>query len=339
MKALPKTTTDPDKLFALHFGLVRGQILTSAVDLGVFAHTVEPRTSDEVSALLGTHPANTNLFLNALCSIGLLAKKDGSFFNTEVADDFLVDGKETFLGDYLKYAEAFLFKSADDMKAAIVNGPPSREQWDGGEEAQYNAAMLMKRIACSGLSQAVAISIAELPEFSRLKKMLDLGGGHGLDGIATVQMHPSMTGVVFDSPASVQAASEIIEEYEMEDRMAVLAGDYLDDVIGSGYDLILAKGTLNFAGPKLEALVQKIFHALNEGGIFVSIHDGLTDEGTKPAEMVVSWLSFGLSVADVSLPRDRVPDAMTAVGFSRVEIRPHHSPFGGAWDMVVGRKL
>ncbi len=168
--------------------------------------------------------------------------------------------------------------------------------------------------------------------------MLDLGGGHGLDAIATVKRHPSMKGIVFDNAAIVKAAQDNIREYGLEDRIRVQSGDYLIDSLGSGYDLILAKGTLNFAGSHLEKVVRKIYDALNEGGVFVSIHDGLTAERTNPEAMVLSWLPFALSAIDVTLAREQIPDAMTAAGFSDLETRPHLFPLGGKLDMVVGRK-
>ncbi len=339
MKKFADMRIAPDKLFDRQFDVVKGQMLMVAVDLRVFDHTVEPTTSNDVADAIGTHPGNTELFLNALTSIGLLRKKDGAFRNTELADTFLVSNRETSLGNYLKFTQMFLFKSVDDMRAALVNGPASDGQWEEDEQAQYNTTLLMSDIARSGMSQAVAKAIAKLPEFDACAKMLDLGGGHGLDGIATVQMHPSMEGVVFDKAAAVRAAQELIREYGMESRMTVVAGDYLTDAIGSGYDLILAKGTLNFAGPSLESVVQKIFGALNKGGIFVSIHEGLTEERTMPEAAVVSWLSFGLRSMDVSLAKERIPEAMTAAGFSGLETRPHHFPFGGEMDMVVGRKV
>ena len=329
----------PDKLFDLQYGVVKGQILMTAVDLKIFNHTVAPATSNDIAGAIGMHPGNTELLLNALAAIGLLEKKDGAFCNTELSDTFLAEGKETSLGDYLKFTEMFQFKAADDMKSAVVNGPASHEKGDMDEEAQYNATMLMSTIARSGVSQAVAKAIAELPEFGGFSKMLDLGGAHGLDGMATVQMHPSMEGVVFDKAPAVRAAEEIIRKYGMEDRMRVLAGDYLTDPIGSGYDLILAKGTLNFAGPDLESVVKNIYDALNNGSVFVSIHDGLTEGRTKPEAMVVSWLSFALSSMDVGLEKERIPDAMSAAGFTGLETFPHHFPFGGDLDMVVGRKV
>ncbi|PID58770.1 methyltransferase type 12 [candidate division KSB3 bacterium] len=338
MKAFPDMTIVPDKLFDLQYGVVKGQMFMTAVDLNVFNYTVEPTSSNDLAAAIGTHPGNTELFLNALASIGLLVKKDGLFRNTELTDAFLVEGKETFLGAFLKFNEMYLFKNADDMKAAVVNGPASHEEEKMDAEVLYNMTMILSNLARSGPSQAVAKAIAELPEFNGFAKMLDLGGGHGLDTIATIKMHPSMKGLVFDKAAGVQAAQDNIREYGMEERISVLAGDYFTDSLGSGYDLILAKGTLNFAGPNLENVVHKIFDAMNQGGVFVSMHDGLTEERTKPEAMVVSWLPFALSAIDVSLAKERIPAAMTAAGFSGLEIRPYHFPLGGALDMVVGRK-
>ncbi len=50
--------------------------------------------------------------------------------------------------------------------------------------------------------------------------------------------HPEMKGVIFDRPAIIKVAETLIKEYEMEERMEVLAGDYNGDSIGEGYDLI-----------------------------------------------------------------------------------------------------
>ncbi|PIE66554.1 MAG: methyltransferase type 12 [Desulfobacterales bacterium] len=338
MKEFPEMTITPDKLFELQCGVVKGQMLMVAVNLSVFNYTVEPKHSNDVASEIGTDPDNTELFLNALASIGLLVKKDGVFRNTELSDAFLVEGKETYLGDFLKFNESFLFKNADEMKTVIIKGFASHEEGEKENDALYSY-MAMSNFARSGSSQAVAKAIANLPEFNGFTKMLDLGGGHGLDAIATVKMHPSMAGVVFDNAAGSQAATDNICKYGMEDRMDVLTGDYLTDSIGSGYDLIFAKAALNFAGPNLESVVRKIFDALNEGGVFVSIHDGLTAERTSPETTVVSWLPFALSAIDVSLEKEQIPGAMTAAGFSRLETQPYHFPLGGELDMVVGRKV
>ena len=50
-----------------------------------------------------------------------------------------------------------------------------------------------------------------------------------------------------------------------------LEGDYLQDSIGEGYDLILASSTLSFAGHDMDSLMKKIYNALNLGGVFINV--------------------------------------------------------------------
>jgi len=50
-----------------------------------------------------------------------------------------------------------------------------------------------------------------------------------------------------------------------------LEGDYLQDSIGEGYDLILASSTLSFAGHDMDSLMKKIYNALNPGGVFINV--------------------------------------------------------------------
>ena len=116
--------------------------------------------------------------------------------------------------------------------------------------------------------------------------MLGLGGGPGLVGIAIVTSHPSMKGIIFDRPAIIKVAETFIKEYEMEERMDVLAGDYNCDSIGEGYDLIWASNALNFARHDLDSLMKKIYDALNPGGVFISFCEGLTHERTKTGFVV-----------------------------------------------------
>ncbi len=52
----------------------------------------------------------------------------------------------------------------------------------------------MGRALCAQLTAP----IVDLPEFPRMKKMLDLGGGPCLNCMAIVRAHPSLTGTVFD---------------------------------------------------------------------------------------------------------------------------------------------
>jgi cyclopropane fatty-acyl-phospholipid synthase-like methyltransferase len=149
--------------------------------------------------------------------------------------------------------------------------------------------------------------------------MLDLGGGPGLHCIAIVAEHPRMHGVIFDRPSVVKVAEEFIAEYEMTDRVTILAGDYVTDSIGEGYDLIWASATLNFVRAGLKTMLEKIYHALKPGGVFVSLADGLTHERTRPEPFILACMSWMFSGHDLMFDRGEIAEAMQSVGFSSVE--------------------
>ena len=95
----------------------------------------------------------------------------------------------------------------------------SEEMW-----AQW--AICMANSERSGIAQHAVEIVSGLVEFPSFRKMLDLGGGPGIIGIAIVAAHPNMKGIIFDRPAIVEIAETFIKEYELEDRIEVLGGDY-----------------------------------------------------------------------------------------------------------------
>jgi len=336
---LPDMATMPKPLFKLLHGTTRSWILITAVEFKVFNLTVENKTAPEIAAALKTHEANTTLFLNALCALRLLEKKNGAYRNTELSSTFLVEGKACYLGEFIMISDRWHFQSRAQLADAVKNGPAPQadNQNDMGKMfAPYVKSM--RNHARSGVSQLIAKEISKLPEFPGMKKMLELGGAHGMDCIAVSQKNASLKGIVFDNPAVIKITREIIAEYDMANRVTVMEGDYAADPIGSGYDLIYAKATLNFLKGDFQPLFTKIYHALNPGGIFISVHDGLTEEGTKPADMVISWLSTGMVSRDLSLGRDIIPDAMLQAGFKSVKVKPLGFSMGDSMDMCIGRK-
>lgn len=345
MKKLPQITIDPDPLFKIQQGAIQAQVLMTAVELKVFNHTTSAVTGAEVAAAIGTHAVNTELFLNVLCSMELLQKSDGTFVNTPLSDTFLVKGEETWLGDFLQMNDGWMFQNRQQMQERLINGPAApqqssdpAEESEGEEMFQSDFIRISRNFARSGIAQGIAEELSKLPEFNGFQKMLDLGGAHGMDCMATVQKHPSLVGTVFDQSHVIHITGEIIDEYGMGDRVSVIGGDCMADPLGDDYDLILAKGMLNFTGPALGDVIKKIYTSLSEGGVFVSIHEGLTRERTQPADTVISWLPTALNVMDVGLEKRVIPTAMEQAGFRNIESKPYHFPMGGSLEMTVGRK-
>ena len=181
-------------------------------------------------------------------------------------------------------------------------------------------------------------TILDLSPFScQMKKMLDLGGAAGLIGIAIVAAHPTMTGVIFDRPGVVEVAQRFIREYELEQRVTVLAGDYWADPIGDEYDLVWSSYTLSH--DSLEPIIRKIHAALNPGGVYVSLAEGLTHERTQPTFPINAMLATSLTSPETMYEGGEIAQAMRRAGFRSVDSHVAESPqFYGPAVVDIARK-
>jgi len=339
MKQLPEVNASFADLYEMLIAPIRSKLLLAGIELGVFNHLSEPRTAETVAAAIGSHPENTRLFLDGLAACDLVTKKDGTYRNTAITQEFLVEGSQTFMGPILTIT-AQTFFALDDLPKLVKEGPPppptpeadmaSEQIW-----AQFTAAMANAERA--GIARQAPEIVSGLPEFPSFKKMLDLGGGPGLIGIAIVAAHPDMLGTIFDRPAVVKVSETAIKEYGLEDRMGVMGGDFIHDPIGEGYDLIWASSSLSLARDDMDSLIAKIYDALSPGGVFVVLHEGLTHERTKPGAMVLSMMPLALMGQDMSFDQGFIADSMLRVGFKSVRSRTLDTDWG-PMDLDIGRK-
>lgn len=346
MKEFSRADSQINKLFemVLYYPLYP-QILLAGIRFGIFSELKETKKPMEIAEKLSLHPENTGYLLDALAAMELLEKKEGSYKNTALSDKHLVKGSDSYIGEYLleEYRRtnsgAAGFENIDIVKL-VKEGPDSGCRDKEGLEAHAlfgDYTEMLKSCQKAGRAREIADIVASLPEFGGFKKMLDLGGGPGLIGMAVVKSHPVLKGVIFETPAVKKAVEEAIKEYNLESRVEILTGDYTTDPIGEGYDLILAVGTLNFAKHDLDAVMRKIHAALNPQGVFICISEGLTFEKTRPKDMVVAWLPSSLKGCDFSLAQGEVSDAALRNGFRNVYKRTMHLIMG-EMDVDIARK-
>jgi SAM-dependent methyltransferase len=328
------------KLLDMIYAPMYTKTLFTAIELELFSELKEGKLFTEVAERLMLHPENTRLLLNALAGMEILEKNEGKYINTALVNKYLLRKSEWFIGDHLRVYNAGAGFDEIDMVKLIKEGPGSEAVGKEGLEAYsifYEWAEMMKAQQRGGRSTEISDIVSRLPEFNGFRKMLDFGGGPGLICLAIVKRHPELKAIIFDTDQVGRVAEESIKENNLENRVEVMTGDYLKDSIGEGYDFILAIGTLNFAKHNLDLVVKKIYDALNPQGVFMCISEGLTDENTRPKEMVVSWLPSVLRGFDFQLKQGEVSDAMLRNGFRNV-FKQTVSMLTGDMDVDIARK-
>ncbi|MHA2427015.1 MAG: methyltransferase [Candidatus Hermodarchaeia archaeon] len=337
VKILPEVKINYGNLYEMLIAPIKLKLLLTGIKLKIFNELSKPKSAEAVAKALSTDSTNTRFFLDGLAAIDLLEKKKGLYKNSPITQTFLIEGSPTYLGRILPFLQpdAQVF---DNLTKLVKEGPlPQPEAPPFSDEAVAQGVVMMADAERAGYAQEAVKIVLELPEFPSFQNMLDLGGGPGLIGMAIVTEHPSMKAVNFDLPPVIKKAKAYIKEYGMENRMEVLAGDFNQDSIGEGYDLVWASGVLQFAFD-IDYIVKKVYESLNPGGVFVSLYPfAHTHERTKPEPVILGLLSMALMGHEAGIEQGYVADSMKRAGFNSVHSQKLDTLLG-PMDLDIARK-
>ena len=286
MKVMPERPgVSGEPLYDIAQHAVRFVLLCTAIDLKVHDFFEAPQTATAFSDKSHTDSQLTEKFLNALVSIGLLTKEGSFYMNSPVSSAYLMSEKPFFQGGMLKLLEHSLSTRWTKLGQCLEEGPLAQT---GREEQVFNKDFVAATAqwAMNGGVQSAVQVMTSLPEFGRARRLLDVGGGHGLYAIAFCQANPQLKAVVLDLPPVVEATEAYIAQYQMQGRVRAIAGDYMSDDWGGKYDVVFAADVFFRAKELMIPVVQRIRNALNEGGVFVSKHQKMDENRTSPAQTV-----------------------------------------------------
>lgn len=77
-------------------------------------------------------------------------------------------------------------------------------------------------------------------DFSKVRRVLDVGGGDGSVACALVRAYPHLEAAVYNLPKSAEIARRRIGEMDLSDKVKVIDGDFINEAqLPKGHDLIL----------------------------------------------------------------------------------------------------
>ena len=257
-------------------------ILLTAVEIGLFDRLVTPQTIKDISHELKTDLNIMSNVCEALKMMGLVFEKSGLYQNTEISNLFLRTESALMQHNVLKNLQ-FGFSLWENLVKILKNGPITLS------EEKFFANNLIHSLAeealCGELQRTVSI-IAGFPEFKNAKRLLDLGGGHGLYAAAFAKINPDLMAYVYDFPGVIDDTRKYIEKYEA-DRVEVISGNFFTDDIGKEYDVIFFSSN---PGGKNPQILPKIYESLKKKGLFINKHCFYSeDEGSKNILLDIEW--------------------------------------------------
>lgn len=296
-----------------------------------------PLAAAEVAHRVKASERGIQLLLDALQAIGYVQQQGDRYSNTPMTAKWMVRSSPHYVAEMFPYMDDVL-EIWGNLEEAIRKGetPVLTWEWldkhpDGWDK--YNGAM----VAMARMAASEVITKVKLPVTAR--RLLDVGGSHGLYAINFCSRYPDLSATILDGPATRKLAEANIAAAGMEKRVSFREGDFWTDDLGSGYDVALMFNIVHMYLPdKNIELLQKVGGVLNPGGMIVIMDQMATPASAPTAKAMagLNGLNLFVNVNGQTYPPKDVGDWLRQAGLTDPgEIFLRKSP---GIALVVGTK-
>lgn len=270
------------------------RVILAGIRLNVFETLAKaPQTSEQLARTLQTSPHGMAILLQTLENLGYVRKTGTQYANSPMTAKWLVQGGSMNFASYFQFWGAVIENLWGNFEETIRTGksPVNLYEWieTQPEVSQYFQEGM---IAITSFIKEDVVKGLSIP--SGEKKLLDVGGGHGMYAIALCQKHPQLQATIFDSPQALNTGAVSIQKEGLQNRVTAQEGNFFTDELGSGYDVILLFNIIHGLSPEQNiALLEKAKRALVQGGQVV-ILEQLQTKSPLPLTSKVSSI-LGMS--------------------------------------------
>lgn len=274
-----KEINSGDDLRELANAFRASRILLTAFELKIFSvldkHMM---TSEEVAQKINADFRASDRLLNALCTMSILKKVHGKFYNSDLSSKYLIEGKPDFMGNL--YHTNNLWESWSHLTDSVVKGTSFQRDQNKKEKRDW-VEDFIGAMHYRGVSQGKIIAM--MLDLSSVKRMLDIGGGSAAFSMEIVKANPEIRAVVLDLPYVIPLTKRYVSEAGLSDNFSFVEGDYLTKDFEDNYDLILLSAIVHINSyDQNRLLIKKCADALNKNGMIIISDFIMSDDRIKP---------------------------------------------------------
>jgi cyclopropane fatty-acyl-phospholipid synthase-like methyltransferase len=312
--------------------------LTVADEVGLFPLLEKaPLTAGEIAQALKLSPRATEALAGIVAALGFLVQHDGRFHLTDVARNFLLPSSPTYWGGMLQFARGVPVTHEALLAALRKDRPRGGTMEEMWEEHEMEPA-LAKAFTAAMHSRSFHLGVAaaqRVPEFARVKRLLDVAGGSGCFSIALAQRHPQMRCTVMELKQVATLARGYIAEHGVGDRVDTLVANMFKDPWPAGYDAAFFSNIYHdWDRPESLHLTKRTFDALPKGGR-IFIHELLlADTKDAPLVAITDSMVMMLFTAGKQRTAGEFESILVEAGFRDVAVVPTY----GYYSVVHARK-
>jgi precorrin-6B methylase 2 len=335
------TDPSPEQILQIGFGFLASKTLLSAVELDLFSTLGSgSMTCAEVAERTGLHVRGRADFLDALVSLGLLARDgDGDqacYGNTTDTAAFLDRASPAYIGGILEMANSRLYGFWGDLTEALRTGLPQNEA-KGGDGDFFGAlyADESRLVEFLQANQAIQmgsfVALLDKVDLSSVDTLCDVGGASGILCALAAQRHPQLRAVTFDLPPVEPIARRTIAAMNVSEQVTAVSGDFFVDDLPHSDVIVMGNVLHGWDDNHKQILIGKAYASLNSGGRLIAIENVIDDARRTNTFGLLMSLNMLIETAGGA---DYTPTQFDQwchhAGFARTELVPLAGPVSAA---------
>jgi hypothetical protein len=291
-----------------------------------------PKSADELALAIGAHPRSLYRLLRALASAGIFAEEaDGRFSLTPLAELLRSDAPESLRAFAAMMADEKNFEVWADLPYSIQNGAPVAPHKFGVTWFEWLGQHPVKakefHDAMTSLSAGAVAAVMQSYDFTGINKLVDVGGGHGLLLASVLAKHQNMKGILYDAPAVVAGAKDLLVAHGVADRCETVGGDFLKSVPAGGDAYILKHIIHDWSDEDCLTILSHCREGMKVGDK-VLIVEMVIPERNVPAFSKLLDLEMLLFLTGCERTEEEYRALLDAAGFELTRIVPTPAAYG-----------
>jgi O-methyltransferase domain/Dimerisation domain len=229
-------------LHRLAGGFSATQILVTAAKLHIADRLGDtPRSAADLAGEFGADPRALYRFLRMLVALNLLTQSRNGRFGLSSLGQFLRSDHPQSVHERLIYIAEISYQVAAAMTFSVQTGKPAFKHVFGEQFFDYfghnpKLSAIFSRL----MSQSVAdrsAGVTRAYDFSRMKTIVDIGGGNGALLSAILTANPDAKGIIFDTPDVIAQARASLASSGVASRIDLVGGDMFRGPLPASGDL------------------------------------------------------------------------------------------------------
>ncbi len=255
--------------------MVQGFYVTKAIgvaaDLNLAEYLIHgPKPIAELAQLSNSHEESLYRLMRMLASQEVFIEKENKIFVNNRLSKTLLDRTDSMRHMVIHQVNGINWKMFEELDHVVKTGENAAQKVLGMDVFEYLEKNPEKNSiyndAMTNSSLMLSYAILSEYNFCKANTIIDIGGGQGMLLAMILYKYHSIKGKVFDLPHVVEGAIKIAKEYNVEDRLETIAGNFFE-TIPEGGDMYFLKSIIhNLSDEQCIDLLKRIGQVLPSNG-------------------------------------------------------------------------